>query len=146
VPAGALEQGGGEAEAWLSFEGTVFEYQQGFNANGIVATPDGASLIVVSGGSGALYRIDVASQEVSVIDVGEALPGGDGLILDGLTLFVVQNGADRVAVVELADDFGSGQVVGFIEDERLSNAATAALVGDKLLVVNAQFSAMQGDP
>ena len=146
VPAGAVEQGGGEAEAWLSFEGTAFEYQEGFNANGIVATPDGGTLIVVSGGSGALYRIDVASQEVTAIEVAEALTGGDGLILDGQTLYVVQNGADRVAVVELAEDLGSGEVVGFIDDERLSNAATAALVGDRLLVVNAQFSTMQGTP
>ena len=146
VSAGAVEQGAGEAEAWLSFEGTAFEYQEGFNANGIVATPDGGTLIVVSGGTGALYRIDVASREVSAIDVAQALPGGDGLILDGQTLYVVQNGADRVAVVELAADVGSGEVTGFIDDERLSSSATAALVGDRLLVVNAQFAAMQGTP
>ena len=119
---------------------------EGFNANGIVATPDGGTLIVVSGGTGALYRIDVASREVSAIDVAQALPGGDGLILDGQRLYVVQNGADRVAVVELAADFGSGEVTGFIDDERLSSSATAALVGDRLLVVNAQFAAMQGTP
>jgi Cu-Zn family superoxide dismutase len=146
VPAGSVDVGSGDAEAWLSFEGTAFEYVQGFNANGIAATADGETLIVVSGGTGALYSIDVGSQTVTEITVGEAFPGGDGLVLDGQTLYVVQNGADRVAVVTLSDDFATGTVDGYIDDDRLTDSATAALVGDKLLVVNAQFSAMQGTP
>src|SRR5690606_18065912 len=115
---------------WLSFEGTAFEYQQGFNANGIVATADGSALLVVSGGSGELFHIDVATKAVSAVELSEPLPGGDGLVLDGQTLYVVQNGADRVAVVELSDGMTSGSVARFLEDERLSSAATAALVGD----------------
>lgn len=147
VPADAVTSGAsGEAEAWLDFDGTAFAYQQGFNANGIAATADGTKLIVVSGATGALYLIDVASQSVTEIQVDEALPGGDGLVLDDQTLYVVQNGADRVAVVELSADLTSGTVTRFLDDERLSTAATAALVGDKLLVVNAQFAAMQGTP
>ena len=58
----------------------------------------------------------------------------------------VQNGEDRVAVLQLSDDWTSAELTGYLEDERLSNAATAALVGDDLLVVNAQFDAMQGTP
>src|SRR5690606_36474958 len=128
VPADAVAAGGGEAEAWLDFTGTVFEYGEGFNANGIVANADGSVLLVVSGGSGALYRVDVATQEVTQVDTGGvAFEGGDGLVLDGNTLFVVQNGADRVAVLELSDDLTSGSLTGYLEDERLSNAATAAL-------------------
>ena len=147
IPAGSVTAGAtGEAEAWLDFEGTAFEYQEGFNANGIAATPDGNDLIVVSGGSGELFHIDVATKEVSAIELPEPLPGGDGLVLDGQTLYVVQNGADRVAVVELSEDMSSGTVTRYLEDERLSSAATAALVGDRLLVVNAQFAAMQGTP
>lgn len=147
VPLEAVADGGGEAEAWLDFTGTAFEYVQGFNANGIAANADGSVLLVVSAATGAIYRVDAASREVTQVDLGgEALQGGDGLVLDGATLYVVQNGADRVAVVSLADDLASGEVTGYLEDERLSTAATAALVGDKLLVVNAQFSAMQGTP
>src|SRR5690606_6408149 len=48
IPAGSVTAGAtGEAEPWLSFEGTAFEYGEGFNANGIAATPDGSTLLVV---------------------------------------------------------------------------------------------------
>jgi len=148
VPAAAASAGGqAEAEPWLDFSQSGVELGEGFRPNGIVATPDGGTLIVVSASDGVLYRIDVASREVSRIDVGaEAFPGGDGLALAGNTLYVVQNGADQVAVVNLSDDLASGSLAEVIEDERLSNAATAALIGDALLVVNAQFSRMNGTP
>ena len=137
----------GEAEEWLSFVATPFEYVEGFNANGIVASEDGAILIVVAANSGTFYRIDVASKEVSAIDLdGEPVLGGDGMVLDGQTLYVVQNGADQVTVITLTDDFASGTVERVIADERLTGSATAALVGDDLLVTNSQFSAMQGEP
>jgi len=147
VPLDAVASGGGEAQAWLDFTGTAFEYGEGFNANGIVANEDGSVLLVVATGTGALYRVDVATREVAQVDTGGvAFEGGDGMVLDGTTLYVVQNGADRVAVVQLSDDLTSGELTGYIEDERLSNAATAALVGGDLLIVNAQFDAMQGTP
>jgi len=146
VPAGSVEGGGGEAEPWLDFTGTAFEYGEGFNANGIVSNEDGSVLLVVQASTGNIYRVDVASSEVTQVDAGVALTGGDGLVVDGETLYVVQNGEDRVAVLRLADDWSSAQLVGYLEDERLSSAATAALVGDDLLVVNSQFAAMQGTP
>lgn len=137
----------GEAEDWLSFEGTPFEYAEGFNANGIVASDDGLTLLVVNAGQGTLFRIDVETKEVTQVDLGgETVPGGDGMVLDGNTLYVVQNGADQVSVITLSDDFSSGTLDRVIEDERLADSATAALVGSNLLVVNAQFSAMQGEP
>lgn len=147
VPAGAVGQNPqGEAQDWLSFVGTAFEYVEGFNANGIEATEDGLTLLVVSGG-GELYKIDVETKEVTAVDLaGDSVPGGDGLVLDGQTLYVVQNGADQVSVITLADDFASGTLDRVIADERLTGSATGALVGDDLLVTNAQFSAMQGEP
>lgn len=137
----------GEAEAWLNFEGTAFEYVDGFNANGIVASADGLTLIVVAANTGALYKVDVESKEVSAIDLaGETVSGGDGMVLDGQTLYVVQNGPDQVSVITLSDDFSSGTVERVLDDERLTQSATAALVGSDLLITNAQFSAMQGEP
>lgn len=146
VPAGSVEGGGGEAEAWLDFTGTAFEYGEGFNANGIVTNDDASVLVVVQASTGSLYRVDVGGMEVTQVDTGVPLVGGDGLVVDGNTLYVVQNGEDRVAVLQLSDDWTSAELTGYLEDERLSNAATAALVGDDLLVVNAQFDAMQGTP
>jgi Cu-Zn family superoxide dismutase len=139
--------GGDEVEAWLDLEGTPIPFVDGINLNGIVASEDGESLIVVHMASGTLYRIDIDSRNVVQIDLGgETVDSGDGLVLDGTTLYVVQNGPDQVSVVELSDDLSSGEVAGVLEDDRLTDAATAALVGDVLLVTNAQFSAMQGEP
>ena len=146
VASGGVEEGGGEAEPWLDFAGTEFEYGEGFNANGIVANEDGSVLLVVKASTGDLYRVDVASGAVSRVDTSAVLTGGDGMVVDGNTLYVVQNGEDRVAVLQLSDDWTTAEPAGYLEDERLRSSATAALVGDDLLVVNSQFAAMQGTP
>lgn len=136
--------GADEATPFVEFAGTPFAYVEGFNANGIAITPDGATLIVVQANTGRLYRIDVASRAVTAIDLaGATVPGGDGLVLDDTTLYVVQNGADQVSVIELSSDLTTGTVARVLADERLSSSATAVLVGDRLLVTNAQFGRMQ---
>ncbi len=142
VPAGTSE-----AEAFLDFAGTPFEYQDGINANGIAITDDGALLVVVAANTGRLYRIDLETRGVSEIALeGGPLTGGDGLVLDGRTLYVVQNGPDQVAVVTLSEDLTEGTIERTLGGDRLSSAATAALVDDQLLVVNAQFAAMETGP
>lgn len=133
-----------EATPFIEFAGTPFAYVEGFNANGIAITEDSGALLVVQANTGRLFRIDVAGGAVTQVDLGGVtVPGGDGLVLDGTTLYVVQNGADQVAVFELSDDFTRGTRTRVLTDDRLSSAATAALVGDRLLVTNAQFAAMQ---
>jgi len=133
-------------EVLIDFTDSEFAYLEGFNANGIAVTDDGAYLIVVAANSGRLYRVDVANATVATITSEEVFVGGDGLVLDGRTLYVVQNGLDQVAVVNLSEDWLEATVDRVIRDDRLSSAATAALVGDRLLVVNAQFAAMQTGP
>ena len=142
-----VPDGGDEVEAWLDLDGTPIPFGEGINLNGIVVSEDGESLIVVHMASGTLYRIDIASRDVDPIDLGGAtVEAGDGMVLERTTLYIVQNGPDQVSVVELAGDLTRGEIVGVLEDERLTDAATAALAGDDLLVTNAQFSAMQGEP
>lgn len=142
-----IPAGSDTVESWLDLEGTPVPFGEGINLNGIVVSDDGRHLITVHMSSGTLYRIDVANRDVVQVDLGGAtVDGGDGLVLDGTTLYVVQNGPDQVTVVELEDDLASGAVAGVLADERLTDAATAAKVGDALLVTNAQFSAMQGEP
>ena len=136
------------AEPWLDFSGTVFEYQEeGPNANGIEVTPDGEYLLVVQMNTGQLYRIEVASKEVSEVDLGgETLARGDGLVLDGQTLYVVlQQPDNEIVVVELADDFTSGTVTSRIQDESLAAPATAIKVEDSLLVANTQFDTLESE-
>lgn len=84
---------------------------------------------------------------MSEVDTGgETLTNGDGLVLDGQTLYVVRQQPDNeVAVVELAEDFSSGTVTSRIQDESLAAPATAIKVDDRLLVVNTQFNAMESE-
>jgi sugar lactone lactonase YvrE len=136
------------AEPWLDFSGTAFAYQEeGVNANGIEVTPDDEYLLVVQMNTGQLYRIEIASKEVTEVDLGgETLANGDGLVLDGQTLYVVlQQPDNEIVVIEMADDFTSGTVTSRIQDESLAAPATAIKVDDRLLVVNTQFDAMQSE-
>jgi sugar lactone lactonase YvrE len=132
----------GALEPWLDFTGTPLQYYEGANLNGIAATPDGQSLIVVQMGKGLLFRIDLATKKVSAIDTAEAdLTGADGLVLDGRTLYVVRQTAVEIATVHLTDDLSKGTVVNRFKDRLLAWPATAVKVGDRLLVVNTQFNA-----
>lgn len=85
-------QGQWTFETFLDFTGTPFVYQQGFNANGIAATPNGKYLIVVQSNTGKLFRIDLATKQVAPIDLGgQTVTNGDGILLQGNTLYVVRN-------------------------------------------------------
>ena len=116
----------------------------GFNANGIEATPDGEWLIVVNSRTGALYRVDPASGEAAQIDLGgTSLPWGDGLLLMGSRLYVVQNQMAQIAVIDLAADWLSGTIVETITDAdvggRFRVPTTIAVYGHDLYAVNARF-------
>ena len=117
-----------------------------FRLNGIEATPNGNTLILVDSTAGALYTVDAASGEASPIDLGGAtVTAGDGIVLHGRTLYVVRNAANRVAVVRLAPDLSSGVVVGEIAGE-FDVPTTAARFGSSLYVVNARFGTTDPDP
>lgn len=131
----------GEVEPWLDFTGTAVEYAQGSNLNGITATPDGGSLIVVQMTKGLLFRIDVASRAVTTIDTaGEDLSGADGLVLDGDLLYVVRQRAGEIAAVRMNADLTKGTVISRFTDPALTWPATAVKVGADLVVVNTQFN------
>jgi hypothetical protein len=111
-----------------------------FNANGIEATADGSSLLVVNGTVGELYKVDPLTGDASTIDLGGvALGSGDGLVLQGRTLFVVQNFLNQVSEVRLAPDLASGLVERTITSPLFRIPTTADLFGDSLYAVNARF-------
>ncbi len=60
----------GELEEWLNLEGTLIEYGEGFNLNGIATSEDERYLVTVQSNTGNLYRIDIESREVIRIDLG----------------------------------------------------------------------------
>jgi hypothetical protein len=123
--------------------GGDFVHEPGeFNANGIVASPNGNYLIVVNSYHGTLYRVDLATGAVMQIDLdGVTVPTGDGLLLDGKTLYVVQNDAtvNAIAVIELAPNLLSGTLVQHIADPKFRIPTTVAEFGSDLYAVNARF-------
>jgi Cu-Zn family superoxide dismutase len=132
----------GDLEPWVEFTGGPLEYTSpGANLNGIAATPDGRTLIVVQMNKGLLFRIGVEDKKVVPIDVGgEALTAADGLVLDGRTLYIVRQGEQEIVTLELSADLSKGRVRARFKDPALMWPATAAKVGDRLLVVNTQFN------
>ena len=111
-----------------------------FNLNGIEATPDGKTLVVVQSNTGMLFTVDPKTGVADAIELtGGDAAFGDGILLEGATLYVVQNQLNRVAVVELAPDLGSGTVAGYLTDPDLDVPTTIARFGDSLYAVNARF-------
>ena len=87
-----------------------------------------------------LYRIDPNTGVATTIDLGGAsVPSADGILLQGRTLYVVQNFLDQVAVVELDPGSASGAVVDTIVDDGFRIPTTVARAGDRLYLVNARF-------
>ncbi len=114
------------------------KYDADFNLNGIVAAE--AGLVVVHSATGELFRVDPATAETSRIDTGDAeLTAGDGMELDGSTLYVVRNQLNQVAVLELDDSLASARLTGELTSEDLDIPATATLVDGSLWAANARF-------
>lgn len=110
------------------------------NANGIVATPDGRTLIVVNSASGRLYRVDPDTGIATEIDLGGVpVPTGDGLVLRGKTLYVVQNFLNQVSVLTLSPDYSAATLTQILTGADLNIPSTADLFGPWLYVVNARF-------
>jgi sugar lactone lactonase YvrE len=111
-----------------------------FNANGIAASPNGKTLIIVNSADGALYNVDPNTGVATRIDLGGAsVPNGDGILLQGKTLYVVQNRLNQIAVVRLNSDFTEGTIVDTITSPLFRVPTTIARFGDALYAVNARF-------
>lgn len=123
-------------------------YGQGFNVNGIAATPDGDTLYVVQSNAGALFSVDAATgvtTHVPLVDasgVVTTLPNADGILLDGTTLYVVQNRRNLVAAVDLL----TGVVVTRVTDSDFDVPTTIAEHGSSLYAVNARFGTATPTP
>lgn len=134
-PAGALPDPGEVTELPLTGD---WEQLAGFNANGIETTPDGKALLVVSSATGVLHRVDPATGETRAVDV-EPLPAADGLLLQGRTLYAVQNAVGEIAVVELDPAGTRGTRVDTLTSPDLDVPTTVAAFGSDLYLPNARF-------
>jgi sugar lactone lactonase YvrE len=117
-----------------------FVLAAGFNANGIDATPNGKTLVIVQSNLGRLFTVNPATGAASLIALsGGDVAFGDGILLDGKTLYVVQNQLHRVAVVALAQGLASGTIIGHLTNPALDVPTTIAEFGNRLYAVNARF-------
>jgi sugar lactone lactonase YvrE len=124
----------------LPLEG-AWEQMPGNNANGIVQTPDHRALIVVQTATGLLFRVDPSTGVATKINLGStlSLPNGDGLLLEGRTLYVVQNRDNQVAVVKLNRSGTTGQLVDTLTSRDFDVPTTVASFGNSLYLPNARF-------
>jgi hypothetical protein len=116
-----------------------FQFVPGFNANGIEALRGGKTLIVVQTGLGKLFAVDAKSGDSREIVLDTPVTNGDGLLLHGRTLYVVQNQLNRIAVVKLGHRLKSGRVTGFLTHPDFDVPTTIAPFKRFIYAVNARF-------
>ena len=123
-------------------EMTGFEMAEGLNANGLVGDFDGKELVVVNGNTGVLYLVDTASGAVSPVNVQgdeQLFQNGDGLYMDGRTLYIMQNFSQKIAVVDLSDDLTQGTFVKNIVSDDFSIPTTITGFGSCIYAINTHF-------
>jgi sugar lactone lactonase YvrE len=112
----------------------------GFNLNGIEDARGGQYLLSIQTATGTLWRIDARTGSAVAVDLGGyVLTNGDGLLLKGTTLYVVQNQDNRIAVVKLGSDLTSGRVLKTITSSAFDVPTTVARIGNRLYLPNARF-------
>ncbi len=114
-------------------------YTTGFNVNGIDATRDGRTLVVVQSNLGKLFRVNGAGVTDEIELGGESVPNGDGLLLDGRRLYVVQNRLNKIARIAVDRRLTSGRILGYLTDPDFDVPTTIDDHGNRLYAVNARF-------
>lgn len=115
-------------------------YEEGFNANGIDATKNGKTLVLVQSNTGKLFTVNPDTGVATEIDLGgESVENGDGILLEGRRLWVLQNRLNLLTLVRLSPDLSSGTVVDRFADSTFSVPTTLARAGNRLAIVNARF-------
>ncbi|MEV6347448.1 superoxide dismutase [Actinoplanes sp. NPDC051851] len=116
------------------------------NLNGITATPDGRALLVVQTNTGGLFRVDPATGAATPVDLGDAtVINGDGLLLEGRTLYVVQNRTNALEVFTLNRAGTAGTLVTTVTTDAFTVPTTLASFRDHLYIVNGKLTTTIAD-
>jgi sugar lactone lactonase YvrE len=110
-----------------------------FNLNGIDATRNGKTLIVVQSGTGKLFTVSTSGVTDEIDLRGFVATNGDGILLDGRSLYVVQNFLNQIAEIRLSRDLSSGRLVDTLRHDDLDVPTTIDDRGRRLYAVNARF-------
>jgi sugar lactone lactonase YvrE len=117
-----------------------YVHAAGFSVNGIDATPNGNTLVIVQSGTGKLFTVNATgATRAIVLASSESVPNGDGILLDGKTLYVVQNQRNMIAKIALSSTLRSGRVLRRIASPDFDVPTTVAELGSRLYAVNARF-------
>lgn len=120
-----------------------------FDLGGITITPGGRYLVIAQGTTGQLWRVEIATRQVSALPVTDAagspvlMPTADGIALRGDTLYVVQNFARRITTLRLCDGWARAELVSVTPTASTRTFTTAKLVGGRLLAVDSTFGLAQ---
>jgi hypothetical protein len=135
-PGGSL----GAASETLPLTGDL-SYSTGFNLNGIDATRHGKWLVVVQTNEGKLFRVNPRTGVTRELRLsGGDVSMGDGILLQGKKLFVVQNFLNQIAVIRVDWRLREGTIKRLIRDPLFDIPTTIDDVGHRTLyAVNARF-------
>jgi len=114
-------------------------YEDGFNANGIDATRNGRTLVLVQSNTGKLFTATPAGVTSEIDLGGGSVPNGDGILLDGMRLYVVQNRDNKIARIAVDRTLSSGRILGYLTDPDFDVPTTIDDHGKRLYAVNARF-------
>jgi sugar lactone lactonase YvrE len=120
----------------LTLTGPAGDTSGAFNNNGITTAPDGRTLIVAHSTRGELAKVNPRTGASETIQ-GVSVPGADGIIRDGRTMWVVH--ANQVSRIRLNHAASAGTLDKVITSTNFQTPSTAAKIGDRLAVVNAKF-------
>ncbi|MFP5438999.1 MAG: gluconolaconase [Bacteroidia bacterium] len=116
---------------------------KGVGLNGIVFHPQGY-LLVCSSGTGALYKISLASpSQVDKVKTDQFFVNADGLLLtNGQKLILVQNGgSDKIYELESKDSWASAKLsASTLAADRFTYPSTATKANGKVWIMNANFT------
>src|SRR6185436_9268479 len=111
-----------------------------FELNGIAAAGHDR-LITVQSRNGKLFLVNARNGRTHEIDLGGgSVPNGDGILLEGRTLYVVQNQDNKIAVVHLKKGLRRGEIKRDLTDSDFDVPTTIASKGGFLWAVNARFT------
>jgi sugar lactone lactonase YvrE len=111
-----------------------------FELNGIAAAGHDR-LITVQSRTGKLFLVNARNGRTHEIDLGGgSVPNGDGILLKGRTLYVVQNQDNKIAVVHLKRGLRRGEIKRYLTDSDFDVPTTIASKGGFLWAVNARFT------
>jgi outer membrane protein assembly factor BamB len=105
------------------------------------------TLVLVQSNTGKLFTADPSTGVTREIDLGgETVVNGDGILLVGRILFVVQNRDNQIATILLSRDLSRGTVLTRFSDPSFDVPTTLARSGLFLYAVNARFGTTDPQP